>query len=92
VYDGQLVTEVLNFKFLRLDIDKHLDWKSHIVKILPKWSTVCYTIRTLSSILNTEVLRIAYFANFQSLLENGLIFWGNSSHIDHIIFFFLNNN
>jgi len=47
VYDGQLVTEVLNFKFLGLHIDKHLNWRSHIEKLLPKWSTDCYTIRTL---------------------------------------------
>jgi len=65
------VTEVLNFKFLSL----------HIEKLLPKWSTVCYTIRTLSSVFNIEVLRIVYFANFKCLLENGLIFWGNSSHV-----------
>jgi len=84
VYDDQLMTEVLNFKFFGLHIEKHLDWRSHIEKLLPKWSTVCYTIRTLSSILNTEVLRTVYFENFPSLLENGLILWGNSSHIGHI--------
>jgi len=78
------MTKVLNFKFFGLHIDKHLDWRSHIEKLLPKWSTVCYTIRTLSSILNTEVLRTVYFANFPSFLENSIIFWGNSSHIGHI--------
>jgi len=45
-----------------------------------------------SSILNSKVLRIAYFANFQSLLENGLIFWGNYSHIGNIILLKKNNN
>jgi len=34
--------------------------------------------------LNIEVLRVAYFASFQSLLEYGIILWGNSSHIGHI--------
>ena len=76
VYDGELLTEVLNFKFLSLHIDKHLDWMSHIERLLPKLSTVCYTIRKISSMLNIEVLIIVYFATFQSLLEDDLIFFG----------------
>jgi len=81
VYDGKLLTEVLYFKVLSLQFEKHLYWRSQIAKLLPKLNTVCYTIRNLYSLLNTEVLRIVYFVNFQFLLEYGIIFWGNSSQI-----------
>jgi hypothetical protein len=84
VHDGEFLTEVLNFKLLGPHNDKHLNWQRHIEKLLPKLSAVCYTIRKLSSVLNTEVLRTVYFENFHSLLEYGIIFWGKSSHIGYI--------
>ena len=63
----------------------HLNRTSHIENSLLKLSTAFYTIRKLSSASNTEVLRIVYFANFQSLLEYGIIFWGNSSHVGYTL-------
>ena len=42
-------------------------------KLLSKLSTLCYTIRKLSFVLNIEVLRIVYFANFKSFLDHGII-------------------
>jgi hypothetical protein len=71
----------VNFKFLGLHIDNHLNWRWHIKRILPKLSTAVYTIRKLSHVLNTDVLKIVYFANFHSVIEYGIIFWGNSSNI-----------
>jgi len=73
VYVSKLLTKVVNFKFIFLLIDKHLSWMSDIDKLLSKLSTVCYTIRKLSSVLNIEVLRIVYFANFKSFLDYGII-------------------
>ena len=84
VYDGRLLIKVLYFKFLCLFVDKHLNWKSHINKLPSKLKSVCYTIKQLSSVLNIEVLRIVYFANFPSLLYYGSIFWGSSSPGGHI--------
>jgi large-conductance mechanosensitive channel len=67
VYGSKLLTKVVNFKFICPIIDKHLSWSSHINKLLSKLSTVYYTIRKLSSVLN--ILRIVYFANFKSFLD-----------------------
>lgn len=36
-YDGQLLSKVLNFKFPGLHVDKHLNWRSHIEKLLANW-------------------------------------------------------
>jgi hypothetical protein len=46
-YDGKVLTEVTNFKFLGLHIDNRLNWRRHIEQILPKLSAACYTIRKL---------------------------------------------
>lgn len=75
----ELLIEVWNFKLLSLHTDKHLNWQRHIENLLPRLSAVCYTTRKVSSVLNSEVLRLVYFENFQSLLEYGTIFWGNFS-------------
>jgi hypothetical protein len=61
-----------------------VNWRRHIERILPKLSAACYTIRKLSRVLNTDVLKIVYFANFQSVVEYGIIFWENSSNIGHV--------
>jgi hypothetical protein len=83
-YVGKVLTEVTNFKFLGLHIDNHLNWRRHIEWILPKLSAACYTIRKLSHVLNIDVLKTVYFANFHSVVEYGMIFWGNSSNIGHV--------
>jgi hypothetical protein len=83
-YDGKVLTEVTNFKFLGLYIDNHLNWRRHIERTLPKLRAACYNIRKLSHVLNTAVLTIVYFANFHSVLNMVLYFGGNSSNIGHI--------
>lgn len=35
-----------------------------------------------------EVLHMVYFANFQSVTDYGIIFWGNSTSANHIYIFF----
>ncbi|GFG37002.1 hypothetical protein Cfor_05719 [Coptotermes formosanus] len=85
-YAGKVLTEVNNFKFLGLQIDKRLNWWRHVEQILPKLSTASYTIRKLAHGLNIDVLKIVYFANFQSVVEYGIIFWGHSPNISHIFF------
>jgi hypothetical protein len=52
VYDGKILPEVLNFKFPGLHIDKHLNWRSHIEKLLLKLGTISYTVRKLPSVWN----------------------------------------
>jgi hypothetical protein len=80
-----VLTEVTNFKFLGLHIDNHLNWRRHTERILPKLRAACYTIRKLSHVLYIDVLKIVYFANFHSGIEYGIIFWGNSSNIGHVL-------
>jgi hypothetical protein len=63
-YDGKVLTEVTNFKFLGLHIDNHLNWRRHMEQILPKLSAACYTIRQLSHVLNIAVLKMFILTTF----------------------------
>jgi hypothetical protein len=37
----------VNIKFLCLQIDNHLNWKSHIGKLIPKLNEACYAFRAV---------------------------------------------
>jgi len=42
-YEDKLTKEDMNIKFLGLEIDKHIDWKIHIMHTLLKLGSACYT-------------------------------------------------
>jgi hypothetical protein len=44
-YKEELIKEVINTQFVRLEIDKYTNWKNHTVHTLPKLSRACYAIR-----------------------------------------------
>jgi len=73
------IEEVTNATFLGLELDNNMNWKSHVGKILPKLSRACYTIRSMYPISSLHTLQIIYFAYFHSIIEYGIIFWGNST-------------
>jgi hypothetical protein len=58
--------------------------KTHIEHILPKLASVCFAIRTLYNSLNSEALCMVYFACFHSVINYGLIFWGNSTNVQRV--------
>jgi hypothetical protein len=41
--------------------------------------SVGVTMRTVTSLMKTETLKLVYFAFFHSLISHGIIFWGNST-------------
>jgi hypothetical protein len=40
-FQNKIMKEAKNIKFLGLELDKHMNWKNHIGKILPKMSSAC---------------------------------------------------
>jgi hypothetical protein len=60
--------------------NNHLNWKSHIDRILPKLSNAGFVIRQLFYILNLKTLRMTHFAYFHSIIKYGIIFWGNATN------------
>jgi len=72
-----VIKETDSLKFLGLKLDKFLNWKNHIDKLLPKLSSACFVIQSLLSHCNTTTIKMIYFAYFHSMLEYGVAFWGN---------------
>ena len=79
-YKDKCVEEVVNLKFLGIQIDNRLNWRNHIDQIIPRLSITCYMVRQMCHICNNDTLRSIYFAYFHSVVSYGIIFWGNSSH------------
>lgn len=71
-------------KFLGVFIDEHLNWTEQIVRLSKKLSSITYSLKTLSKYLNEKSLKVFYFANFESLMKFGLIFYGSSSELIEI--------
>jgi hypothetical protein len=78
-YVDKTIEEVETTKFLGLQVDKNLNWKTHIQYIIPKLSSVCFAMRNITSLTKTETLKLVYFAYFHSIMPYGIIFWGNST-------------
>jgi hypothetical protein len=52
----------------------------HPELLLPKLNAACYAMRTIKPFMSQETLKMVYHAYFHSIMNYGLIFWGNSSH------------
>jgi hypothetical protein len=68
--------EANNIKFLGLELDKYMNWKNHIGKILPIMSSECYVNRSMYHLSSKTTLKMIYFAYFQSVMEYRIAFWG----------------
>jgi hypothetical protein len=78
------MNEVPELKFLGIQIDNKLNWKSHVEYILPKLSSAIFVIRGLSYFMNSETLQMVYFSYFHSIIKYRIIFWGNSTNISRV--------
>ena len=66
-------------KFLGIYIDSNLDWKKHINYILPKLNRAKFVLLYLKKYVSFDILLSVYHAYFQSIIQFGIIFWGNSA-------------
>jgi hypothetical protein len=78
-YNNMQINTINNNKFLGIFINDTLSRKTHIEYIIPKLSTACYAIRIMKPYMSQNILRI-YFSCFHSVMNYGLLFWGNSSY------------
>ena len=79
------VEEVVNTKFLGLEIDNNLNWKNHIEQMIRKLSGACYAVRLLVHISNHNILKSIYYAYFHSIIKHGIISWCNSPNSGKIL-------
>ena len=73
------IKEVTNINFLGLELDDHISWKNHVIKILPNLNRACYAVRAMYLISCMSTLKMIYFAYFHSIINYGIIFGGKST-------------
>jgi hypothetical protein len=78
IYQNKTITGKNNTKFLGLELDKNINWKNHVQKIIPKLSSACYLVKGMHPCCNLNTLKMIYFAYFHTVMEYGIIFWGVS--------------
>ena len=62
--------------------DNTLMWKSHVEIIIPKLTVACAVVRAIETFV--MLIKIFYHFYFHSIINCGIIFWGNSSYSNSI--------
>jgi len=52
--------------------------------ITPKLSVACFVVRSIQPFVTQDTLKMVYHFHFYSLINYGVIFWGNSSYSNSI--------
>ena len=79
-YANKLIFKAFDTKFLGIYTDSTLSWKIHIEQITHKSSVAWYTVRSFKPFMLQETLQMVYCTYLHSVMNCGLIFWGNCSH------------
>ena len=77
-YQGEIVHPVTDTKFLGINIDNKLTWKTHLDYICKRINKSSFALYKLSKIVNKEALLAAYHGFVAPVLRYGIISWGNS--------------
>ena len=88
-FDLKYITKATATEFLGLIIDDTLSWKHHIDQVINKLCVACCAMQNIKSLVSKDAMRIIYFAHIRSILNYGIIFWGNSFH-SHKVFLLQN--
>jgi hypothetical protein len=83
-YKQKYVKEITGMKFLGIRIDSCLSWRNHIEQVIPKSSAASYAVRVMDHTMNIDALRMTYFGYFHTVMDYGMIFWGNSASVDKV--------
>ena len=75
-YINRQITNTTRTKFWGLILHDTLSLKYHIDGIMSKLILACFPLRSVTSILPQETLRIIYFSRINSVITYGIIFWG----------------
>jgi hypothetical protein len=82
-YKERHINDDTHIKFLGMQIDEHMNWKTHIGQKTPKLSSARYAIRCMYYVTNTDSLQMMYYAYFHSVMY-GIIFWGSSTDVKRV--------
>ena len=57
IYENNYITKVSDLKFLGININNTLTWKSHIETILSKLSSACFAMRSIKPLISQQMLK-----------------------------------
>jgi len=77
-HNSKYVSNATQTNFLGLSLDDTLTWNYHTESLMKKMSAASYALRQVKYTLSTDSLKLIYFAHVQSIMNYGVIFWGNS--------------
>lgn len=80
-YNGNVIEQVTEHKFLGLILDKNINWKAHINNLCKKLSRFVFALRKLTERVSQQTALIAYHGHVLSNFRYGIIHWGNSVDI-----------
>lgn len=72
------ISSVDDASFLGIQIDRRLDWRSHIEKLAQKTARYAYALKVIARNINVGAAMTSYYAYIQSSIRYGIIMWGNS--------------
>jgi len=78
-HNNMKLNEVNEVKFLGFTLDRYLNWKAHITNVCNKINIFVYVLYKLRNTSTPETVLTAYHGYVSSVLNYGLILWGNST-------------
>jgi len=82
--DNNIKFNITNIKFLGIIIDNTLMGKSQTEIIIWKLSVACFVVTALKPFVIQDTLKMVYHSGFHSIINYGIIFWGNSLYSNSI--------
>jgi hypothetical protein len=73
-----------SIKFLGLNIDENIKWKTHIDNVKRNIARSLFIINRVKNILPHSALKALYFTLIHSRLNYGILAWGNSPSINKL--------
>lgn len=83
-YGDQLLTSTPRARFLGLDVDSSLGWRSHVDGLARQLCAYRYGLRVVSRTVSVDAALDVYHACVNSRLRYGVVFWANSVEAERI--------
>jgi hypothetical protein len=85
-FRDELLHDETNIRFLWLEINKFMNWKTHVKLMLHKLGNACFAIKNMKYCSNIKTLSMIHHAYFHSIMKHGIIFWGDSPDGKNVFF------
>lgn len=76
---NDLIENVSSYRYLGVEVDYNFKWDSHIERTCKRLRQSLFAILHLSNYTSFSVLKQAYFSLVESVIQYGIVAWGNTS-------------